>query len=374
MKIAIVHDQLREFGGAERVLVALKHMYPEADVFTSFYTPHTLGMHADQFKDWNIITSWAAKVPLLQRLYSPFRFLGPWIWESFDFSGYDVVLTSSATYMCKGVVTRPDTPNICYLHHPPRYLYYYETAVEWQKYWPVRVYGHLINHNLRIWDYISSQRVDYFILNSEETRRRVQKVYRCDGVVIYPPVDIPEEVPIYQSPKEPYFVTTSRLARAKHVDVLIHAANKGKFHLKIIGKGRDEEYLRSIAGDTVEFLSGVTDEAFRDIYAGARAFLFASVDEEFGIAPVEAMGHGVPVVAYASGGLKETVQNGKNGFLYHALDSSSLLKSLEQLDSLSEQAYINMRTQARALSLQYSVSSFKEKIQKVVSKEVPSHS
>src|SRR5207244_3284019 len=95
MKIAIVHDQLQEFGGAERVLVALKNMYPEADVFTSFYNPQALGIHAEKCKDWHIITSWAQKVPFLNTLYSPFRFLLPWIWESFDFTGYDLVISSS---------------------------------------------------------------------------------------------------------------------------------------------------------------------------------------------------------------------------------------------------------------------------------------
>src|SRR5437762_2356579 len=134
MKIAIVHDQLQEFGGAERVLVALKKIYPEADVYTSFYNPEALGVHRRHFEGWNIITSWAQNVPFLNKLYSPLRFITPLIWESMNFRGYDLVISSSGSYMCKGVVTKPDTVHICYLHHPPRYLYGYETAVEWQKY------------------------------------------------------------------------------------------------------------------------------------------------------------------------------------------------------------------------------------------------
>ena len=134
MKIAIVHDQLQEFGGAERVLVSLIRIFPEADVFTSFYNPNSLGIHAPLFRNKRIHTSWADKIPFLKKLYSPLRFITPLIWESFDFSSYDLVISSSGSYMSKGIVTKPGTKHVCYLHHPPRYLYNYETAIEWQKY------------------------------------------------------------------------------------------------------------------------------------------------------------------------------------------------------------------------------------------------
>ena len=191
MKVALVHDQLQEFGGAERVLVALKKIFPQSDVYTSFYNPETLAVQQKHFKNWKIITSWADKLPLLKKIYSPLRFITPWIWESFDFSQYDLVISSSGSYMSKGIITRPETLHISYLHHQPRYLYYYETAIEWQKYLPFKIYGNFINHDLRLWDFLSSQRVDYFIANSEETKKRIQKFYRRDASVIYPPVNIP---------------------------------------------------------------------------------------------------------------------------------------------------------------------------------------
>ena len=362
MKIALVHDQLQEFGGAERVLVALKNIFPEADVYTSFYNPEALGIHSHHFKDWNINTSWADRVPFFKKLYSPLRFLTPYIWESFNLNEYDLVISSSGSYMSKGVITRPETVHVCYMHHPPRYLYGYETAIEWQKYWPVRIYGNLINHGLRIWDYLSSQRVDYFIANSQETKNRIEKFYRRDAKVVYPPVNIPEKMQNYQPPDGNYFVTTSRLARAKHVEVLIKAANKEKFNLKIIGNGRDEEYLKSIAGKTVEFLSNLQDEEFKEIYKNAKAFLFASVDEEFGIAPVEAMGYGIPVIAYASGGMKETIVDGKNGYLYDTLHENSLIKKLKLLNSLSKSDYLTMRNSAHRSAEQYSFEIFKNMI------------
>ncbi len=371
MKIAIVHDQLQEFGGAERVLVALKKIYPDADVFTSFYNPETLGIHRGNFEGWTIKTSWADKIPFLKKLYSPLRFITPLIWESMKFEGYNLVITSSGSYMCKGVITPPHVLNICYLHHPPRYLYGYETAIEWQKYWPIKIYGHILNHGLRQWDYLSSQRVTHFIANSVETKRRIEKFYRRDADVIYPPVEIPEKHPL-TTDKKSYYLTVSRLARAKHIDVLIRAANQYGFRLKIVGEGRDKKYLRSLSGPTVELLNGITDNELTALYSGAKAYLFAAVDEEFGIAPVEAMGHNLPVIAYASGGLLETVQEGKNGFLYSQLTKESLYEKIQLLEKLSEVQYEKIANEARKSAEQYSFEVFKKKITKYISTKMAS--
>lgn len=362
MKVALVHDQLQEFGGAERVLVALKQIFPEADVYTSFYNPGKLGIHRSLVESWKIITSWADKIPLLKKFYSPLRFITPLLWESVNFSQYDLVISSSGAYMSKGIITRPETLHICYLHHQPRYLYYYETAVEWQKYLPIKIYGHLINHNLRMWDYLSSQRVDYFIANSEETKRRIAKFYRRDAEVIYPPVKIPQRSQISDLKSQKYYLTVSRLARAKHIEILIKAANQFNFSLKIVGEGKDEKYLRSIAGTTVEFLGSVEDRDLEKLYESAKAFLFAAVDEEFGIAPIEAMGYSVPVIAYSSGGLKETVREGKNGYLYNELNPSSLYEKIKLIENLSEEEYLNMCKDARKSSEQYSEEQFKKKL------------
>jgi len=370
MKIALVHDQLQEFGGAERVLVSLKKIFPDADVYTSFYNPKTLGIHADKFKDWQIHTSWADKIYLFKKLYSPLRFITPKIWESFNFSIYDLVISSSGSYMSKGIITKPKTVHICYLHHPPRYLYGYETAIEWQRYWPIKIYGHLINHNLRLFDFVSSQRVDYFIANSKETKRRVQKLYRRDATVIYPPVTIPlfSQLSVTPHRSSGYYLTVSRLARAKHVDILIKAANEMRFRLKIVGTGRDEKYLRSIAGPTVEFLGSLPDSEFSQIHKYAKAFLFASVDEEFGIAPVEAMGYGLPVIAYNSGGLPETIEHGQNGFLFDKLTPKALIDKIRLLESLTEDKYLTMRKIARKVAEKFSEENFKKNMMNFVKK------
>ena len=139
MKVALVHDQLREFGGAERVLVAFKKIFPKADVYTTTFDLNSLGSHKELIKDWKVYVSWFGKIPFLKHFYSPFRFLTPLIWESFDFSKYDLVISSSGSWMSKGIIIKKPTVHISYIHHPPRYLYGYETAIEWQKYFFIKV-------------------------------------------------------------------------------------------------------------------------------------------------------------------------------------------------------------------------------------------
>ncbi len=381
MKVALVHDQLREFGGAERVLVSLKKIFPQADIYTTTFDLNSLGSHKKLIKDWKIYVSWFGKIPFLNKFYSPFRFLTPLIWESFDFSKYDLVISSSGSWMSKGIKTKKPTIHISYIHHPPRYLYGYETAVEWQKYFLIKIYGYIVNHFLRIWDFTSSQRADYLIANSEETKKRIEKFYRRDSTVIYPPVDIPKKISNFQFPiskqisnfKQPisnFYITVSRFARAKHIDVLIKAANKLRFNLKIVGSGRDEERLKQIAGPTVEFLGNLTDEELKKTYVNAKAFLFASRDEEFGIAPVEAMGYGLPVIAYRSGGLPEYVVDGKNGYLFNQLEEGSLIGKVNALTGLSKEEYFDMRQEARKSAEQFSEINFKKNILSFINSKI----
>ena len=362
MKVALVHDQLREFGGAERVLVSLKKIFPQADIYTTTFDLNSLGIHKKLIKDWKVQVSWFGKIPFLNKFYSPFRFLTPLIWESFDFSSYHLVISSSGSWMSKGIKTNKPTIHISYIHHPPRYLYGYETAVEWQKYFFIKIYGYIINHFLRIWDFTSSQRADYLIANSEETKKRIEKFYRRDSTVIYPPVDIPKKIGNWKLEIGNYFLTVSRLARAKHIDILIKAANVSKFKLKIVGSGRDEERLKKIAGPTIEFLGNLSDEKLKQTYTNAKAFLFASKDEEFGIAPVEAMGYGLPVIAFRSGGLPEYVIDGKNGYLFNELKESSLINKVNELTNLTNQKYLEMKKEVRKTAEKFSEENFKKNI------------
>ncbi len=360
LKVALVHDQLTEFGGAERVLIAFKKIFPQADIYTSVFNLSSLKPFDKIIKDWSVHSSWFDKIPIIRNYYSPFRFLTPLIWESFDFSNYDLVISSSGSWMSKGVKVKKPTIHISYIHHPPRYLYGYETAIEWQKYLPIRIYAYFVNHFLRLWDFQSSQKPDYLIANSIETQKRISKFYRRDSIVIYPPVDIPKKID-FVAPKN-YYLTVSRLAKAKHIDILIKAANKQNFVLKIVGKGRDEKYLKSIAGKTVEFLNNVSDEQLKDLYKNAKAFLFASVDEEFGIAPVEAMGYGLPVIAYNSGGIPEYLKDNVNGYLFNNLNENSLIAKIKILENLPEKKYKDLKIKARKTAERFSFENFKNNI------------
>lgn len=370
MKIAIVHDHLLEFGGAERVFVSLAQAFPSADLYTSYLNIGGLGVHKKEIENLTIRTSWADKIPGMKRLHSPLRFMYPLIWETMDLRGYDVVITSSATAMCRGVITRPETLNICYMHHPPRYLYNYETAMEWRRHGAIRIYAALINHGLLQWDYLAAQRVDHMISNSQETQKRVAKFYRRDSDVIYPPVHI---APKQSYNPDGYYVTVSRLARAKHVEVLIQAANTLNLPLTVVGSGRDADYLKTLSGPTITFAGNVDDDELATIYRGARAFLFASQDEEFGIAPVEAMGYGLPVIAYASGGLKETVKDGHNGFLFQQLAAESLIDKLKDFEALSERDRLKMSEHARTQSEKYSEQNYIRAMQKYVESALKKH-
>ncbi|HVZ58598.1 MAG TPA: glycosyltransferase [Patescibacteria group bacterium] len=334
MKVALVHDYIKEYGGAERVLEALHEIYPDADVYTTVYLPSYLGPHRKRFEAWEIHTSFLQYIPGKAKLISPFRLLSPLAFQSFDFSKYDVIITSSTGAYFPNTLTKKKARLFCYCHTPPRYLYGYATAREWKNNLVLRIIGETINHFLRMVDFNSAQQVDQFIANSEEVKARIAKFYRKDAVVIYPPVELNSESKILNSDSKKsrsYFLTGGRLARAKHVDVIVKACTELKLPLKVFGKafaGYGEE-LRALAGKTVEFVGEVTDEEKLELMAGARAFLFASEDEDFGITPVEAMGQGTPVIAFRSGGVKETVVENKTGLFFDQLTVESLIEQIK---------------------------------------------
>ena len=190
MKIALVHDYLKEYGGAERVLMTLHRLWPEAPIYTAFRVKDSTA--GKEFVQAKIKESWLAPLLKLDHLYSPLRFLTPLIWKSFDFKDYDLVLTSASWYITRGFRVGKKTKVICYCHTPPRYLYGLPTSIEWQRYWPVRIYAAIVNHFLRLYDFKSAQQVDQFIVNSRNVQKRVKKFYRRDSTITYPPVAVEE--------------------------------------------------------------------------------------------------------------------------------------------------------------------------------------
>ncbi len=372
MRIALVHDCLREYGGAERVVETLHEIWPEAPLYTSFVDWDALGSQGYRFREWDIRTSPIADNWIIRKFHSPLRFLAPKIWESLDLSGYDLVISSSGWFICRGAANRqPITDNqqlhICYIHHPPRNLYGYATGSSLQKYWPVRAYATVVNFFLRHYDFETAQKVDYFIANSQETARRVEKFYRRKSTVIYPPVGIMQGVALQRElqghplRKREYFICVGRLTYSKRVDLAILAANKLKIPLKIVGTGAEERHLRSLGGPTVEFLGSVSDSELDELYAGAKALIFCALDEDFGIVPVEAMAHGVPVIALAQGGVLETVVHKKTGVLFNEPTVEALVKAIKQCNNM-----IIRPTLCIAQAKKFSKERFKRELKKFV--------
>ncbi len=307
MKVALTHDYLREYGGAERVLEVIHEMYPETPLYTAYYNPEALGPNAKKFEGWDIRTSWFQHVPFANKLLSPFRIFAPLMFESFDLSEYDLVISSSsAVYFAKSVITKPETLHISYIHTPPRFLYGYTTSFNYKKHFITRIGGEIINHFLRIWDFEVSQRPDILVANSKNVQARIKKFYRRDSVVIYPSVDLGE---FKSNKKGQYFLALNRLTRGKGTEVIIEACGKLGLPLKVAGSGPELVPLRQgYAGfKNVEFLGWVSDEERIKLLSGAKALIVASEDEDFGITSVEAQAAGVPVIAPRAGGYLETV-------------------------------------------------------------------
>ena len=360
LKIAIVHDFFMEYGGAERVVEVIHDTFPQSEVFTALVNRRAMKIHWYRLKDWRFHISWFGKTPLLKNYPSAFRFFTPLIWESFDFSGYDVVISSSGWFMCKGIITRPETLHLSYIHHQNKFLTYYETPDNWKTNWLKRLYGYLVGTPLRMWDFIGSSRPDIMVANSKETALRIAKYYRREATVLYPPVFDPK-IKLTEKYKETkdYYITVNRLSKPKHVEVLIEAANELGITLYVVGTGREFSRLKALAKKNVIFTGEITDVELSRLYMGAKGFLFASVDEEFGIAPVEAMMHGIPVIAYKSGCLKETVKDGYNGFLVEKLESSEYVKAIKKLE---KQNYQRLASNSYRQAKQYSREIFQQKL------------
>lgn len=367
LKVALVHDYLREYGGAERVVEALHQLFPEAPLYTAFVDWQAMGIHAQKFRSWQIKESWLTKLPFYQQLYSPLRIWAPNYFEAFDLSAYDVVISSSNAYMAKAVKVRPGAVHICYCHTPPRSLYGYTTLSNWKQNPVTRVLGTLMNHYLRVVDFKIAQNVTHFIANSEETKKRIQKFYRRDSTVIYPPVQIPSETEVKhlqqklkkqaaignQPPGTGYYLYVNRLALAKHPELAVQACSQLNLPLKVVGTGRMLDELKAMAGPSVEFLGAVNDEELHLLYEGAQALLYPVEDEDFGIVPVEAMGHGLPVIAHESGGPKETVIEEKTGLFIHELTVPALVEAMQLLKT-----YKWDKAKIRQLAQQFSVEAF----------------
>jgi glycosyltransferase involved in cell wall biosynthesis len=350
MRVALVHDWLNQMGGAEDVLEALVGLFPQAPVFTSLYLPERM---PERWKNWQVRTSFIDRLPLArtrQQVYFP---LYPFAFEQFDFSDYDLVLSNKSGF-CHGIVTGPETLHICYCLTPTRYVWrYHQYAAREDLGRTARMVLPPILFFLRQWDRLAADRVDYFIAISEEVRRRIAKVYQRDSTIIYPPVDTCRFEPA--SKVDDYYLIVGRLVPYRRIDLLIEAFNQMGRPLVIAGNGRDRERLEAMAGPNVSFLGYVPDAELPALMARCRAFLFPG-EEDFGIAPLQAMAAGRPVIAYAAGGALETVVPG-TGRLFAEQSVAAIIEAVEQFepDAVSP-AFI------RAHAEKFDVAVFREQV------------
>lgn len=355
MKVALVHDYLNEYGGAERVLQTLTEMYPDAPIYTAFAVPGASATQA--FAGKTIHQSWFNQVPFYQKLYSPLRFLIPLIWGHFDFSGYDVVITSASWYVTKGVGKRWSVPEICYCHTPPRWMYGFETSMQWKRWKLVQIYGEIMAHFLRMYDFTQAQKVTEFVANSRNVAARIQKFYRRESTVIYPPCDLSVSVPSVT--KKDYYLMVTRVVGGKGIEMAVEAARKGKF--KLVVAGERAGWASNIAAPHVTFCGRVSEEEKVRLMSEARGFLALARDEDFGITVVEAQLCGTPVVAFRGGGYTETVQDGKTGLLFDDYSADGLLAALTQFEKMKFSPSV-----LKKWGQTFSSKSFKEKMEKLV--------
>lgn len=336
MKIAIVHDYLLDYGGAEEVLVVLHETFPEAPIYLSLLDKKGLGKFWQKFEDAKIITSWFNRLPFASKLISPLRFLIPLIWSSFDFSEYDVVITSASWAVTKGIKKGKGTIEICYLHTPPRYLYGYETSRKWKGKWYgflIDIYAKVVNKFMRAYDFRQAQKVNYFIANSKNVGKRIEKFYkRTDYKVIYPPINIPRIKST--DDKDNYFITGGRMTVAKNFDLIIKACQSANVKLKVFGGGVSEEYLKSIARDKTEFMGKINDQEKTKLMLKAKAFILAQIDEDFGMTALEAAACGCPAIAFRGGGYIESVIENKTGLFFNESTVESLSEAIRRFENL----------------------------------------
>lgn len=345
MRVALVHEYLVQYGGAEKTLEALREIFPKAPIYTLLYNPKKMN---GKFSDADIRTSFLQKIPFAKNHHRVFfPMLMPVAIEQFDLSYYDLVISDSSSF-AKGIITKPRTKHICYCHTPTRFAWdgcqkYIQEEFSYPRFLKKLIpFG--VNY-VRIWDAAAAQRVDRFIANSKFVASRIKKYYNRDAEVIYPPVDV-KNIQSSISPKdEGYFLIISRLLANKNVELAVEVFNKLKLPLKIIGDGPLYKKIKRTAGDNVEILGFVSEEKKLKLLSGCSAFVFP-IEEDLGITQIEAMAAGKPIIALRAGGALEIVEEDKTGIFFDSPTVESLegavrkfLAEKEKFDSRVIQEY-----------------------------------
>jgi glycosyltransferase involved in cell wall biosynthesis len=361
-RVALIHDWLTGMRGGEKVIEALAGLFPESPIHTLF---HFQGSVSPAIESHPIHTSFLQMAPGITRHYRRYLPLFPMAIEEFDLSGYDVIVSSSHC-VAKGVIPPPDAFHLCYCHTPMRYAWDQEHV-----YFPARTgvgarLRSAILSGLRTWDVSSAARVHTFVANSRFVARRIETFYNRPAEVVHPPVDVEFFSP-GEAREKGYCLIVSALAPYKKVEEAMAACEKLGLELRIVGEGPERERLAALAGPRVKFLGKVDDAGLRELYRGAMAFLQPGV-EDFGIASVEALACGTPVVATARGGVMDIVEDGRHGVLYPDWEGPSALA--EAIDKASRMRFNALDLRDRAKS--FSVATFTGRIRTLLSHRLPS--
>lgn len=364
MRVALVYDRINKWGGAERVLLALHELFPDAPLYTSVYNQEKAEWaNVFEKKGQKIQTSFLQRFTLARESHELFGSVMPITFESFDFSEYDVVISVTSEF-AKSIITKPETHHISIILTPTRYLWsgydhYFRNRL-------LRIVSSPIVKYLRSVDKTVAHRPDTLIGISKEVQDRIKKYYGRSSVLVYPPVDKAFDITLKKNDEQDtkrYFLVVSRLVSYKKIDIAIKAANELHLPLLIIGEGHDKKRLQKMAGSTIEFLGFVPEKELSHYYNNAQALLFPG-EEDFGIVMVEAQMHGLPVIAYNAGGANEIVIQGKTGELFDKQNVESLVKILKNFDKTRYNSKSSIANAQR-----FSKENFKKNIRAVVDKK-----
>lgn len=332
MRIALVHDDFMQSGGAESLFATIAEIFPEAPVYTSIVDWSKLPSSINKER---VRTSFMQGFPFKKILYKILLPFYPLAFESFDFSSYDLVL-SSTTRFAKSVITGPKTMHVSYINNVPRFLWDENTKNNYLMI-PAQFFLRKYFNWLKRWDKTAAARVDHYIANSQNVAAKVKNIYGVNAAVIYPFANLdfftPPKIHNWQLKNQNYYLVVSRLARWKRIDLAIKAINNTNFKLKIIGDGPDKNNLKRLKSSAVEFTGKVTLEQLRDFYQNSKG-LIVTQEEDFGIASVEAQACGVPVIAFDAGGQKEIVKNEETGLFFAEQSPASLEDALERCSNV----------------------------------------
>jgi glycosyltransferase involved in cell wall biosynthesis len=361
MRTAVVHDWLNGMRGGEKVLEALLEVYPQATIYTLFHQP---GKVSPRIESHRIVTSWLNRIPGVYRHYRNLLPLFPAAVESWDLSGFDLVISSSHA-VAKGVRTGGAT-HICYCHTPMRYVWDAEDDYSFGAL-RARVLG-AIRPRLQRWDCEAAGRVDQFIANSNFVRERIRTYYGREAEVIHPPIDTHFFTPSANAAREDFYVSAGALVPYKRFDLVVQAFNKLDRRLVIAGSGPELTRLRKIASSNVEIRGWVTDEELRQLYRSAKGLVFAA-REDFGMVSVEAQACGCPVIAFGAGGSAETIRDGMNGILFAEQHVDDLVHAIRRFESMMwPQQQVRHRVET------FSCETFQTRIRKLVAERIETKS